>query len=122
MSGDPPFLITPPSPLIVLVMVSDMPPTLKMQSPCNVTGPSNSVVAEVPLLTVVADPFPLKTKFLFQATLSAENESSAPDSTMLVPLGSPMPGVRPENSMIPCRSEEHTSELQSLRHLVCRLL
>src|ERR1035438_1865810 len=23
---------------------------------------------------------------------------------------------------IPCRSEEHTSELQSLRHLVCRLL
>src|SRR5437899_5945153 len=22
----------------------------------------------------------------------------------------------------PCRSEEHTSELQSLRHLVCRLL
>src|ERR1035438_6077488 len=25
-------------------------------------------------------------------------------------------------SMCPCRSEEHTSELQSLRHLVCRLL
>src|SRR5437899_4708883 len=24
--------------------------------------------------------------------------------------------------IIPCRSEEHTSELQSLRHLVCRLL
>src|ERR1039458_6855541 len=23
---------------------------------------------------------------------------------------------------MPCRSEEHTSELQSLRHLVCRLL
>src|SRR5262245_65373539 len=28
-------------------------------------------------------------------------------------------GVRPRNSQ---RSEEHTSELQSLRHLVCRLL
>src|ERR1039457_6411108 len=83
-------------------LVSDMPPTLKMQSPCNVTGPSNSVVAEVPLLTVVDDPFPLKTKFLFQATLSAENESSAPASTMLVKVGSPMPGVRPENSMMPC--------------------
>src|SRR5262245_62691956 len=25
-------------------------------------------------------------------------------------------------SSTPCRSEEHTSELQSLRHLVCRLL
>src|SRR5258705_1122061 len=29
-------------------------------------------------------------------------------------LGPPVP--------CPCRSEEHTSELQSLRHLVCRLL
>src|SRR5205814_8647976 len=27
-----------------------------------------------------------------------------------------------ENQKIACRSEEHTSELQSLRHLVCRLL
>src|SRR5262245_66272303 len=30
----------------------------------------------------------------------------------------PGPGARPEAT----RSEEHTSELQSLRHLVCRLL
>src|SRR5262245_64613798 len=30
----------------------------------------------------------------------------------------PMPGLVGG----PCRSEEHTSELQSLRHLVCRLL
>src|SRR5262245_62532794 len=28
----------------------------------------------------------------------------------------------PETSGLPTRSEEHTSELQSLRHLVCRLL
>src|SRR5947199_2914734 len=28
----------------------------------------------------------------------------------------------PSNSPSPVRSEEHTSELQSLRHLVCRLL
>src|SRR5205814_9173857 len=29
---------------------------------------------------------------------------------------------RSEYSFLPVRSEEHTSELQSLRHLVCRLL
>src|SRR5205814_10281641 len=28
----------------------------------------------------------------------------------------------PQPSGLECRSEEHTSELQSLRHLVCRLL
>src|ERR1035438_10630578 len=36
------------------------------------------------------------------------------------------PGLYPNNGRIPqkilTRSEEHTSELQSLRHLVCRLL
>src|ERR1035438_8615367 len=45
-------------------------------------------------------------------------------------LGFPSPfhhdPVRGMNSALPlrslCRSEEHTSELQSLRHLVCRLL
>src|SRR5262245_65205137 len=31
----------------------------------------------------------------------------------------PLPGTR---NSLPPRSEEHTSELQSLRHLVCRLL
>src|SRR5262245_34905219 len=31
-------------------------------------------------------------------------------------------GVRPGRHRRPGRSEEHTSELQSLRHLVCRLL
>src|SRR5262245_64927181 len=29
---------------------------------------------------------------------------------------------RPQVQTASCRSEEHTSELQSLRHLVCRLL
>src|ERR1039458_3507826 len=32
------------------------------------------------------------------------------------------PAARPARSARPPRSEEHTSELQSLRHLVCRLL
>src|SRR5947199_5039255 len=31
-------------------------------------------------------------------------------------------GQRPETEVVHHRSEEHTSELQSLRHLVCRLL
>src|ERR1035438_1082696 len=30
--------------------------------------------------------------------------------------------IAPQAPEIPSRSEEHTSELQSLRHLVCRLL
>src|SRR5205814_10715380 len=36
----------------------------------------------------------------------------------------PPPGrrCRPARARLPARSEEHTSELQSLRHLVCRLL
>src|SRR5262245_63250341 len=34
-----------------------------------------------------------------------------------------VPSARtPKAGDIPCKSEEHTSELQSLRHLVCRLL
>src|ERR1035441_7870717 len=32
------------------------------------------------------------------------------------------PNRNPESELRPYRSEEHTSELQSLRHLVCRLL
>src|SRR5205814_8633996 len=32
------------------------------------------------------------------------------------------PPLREATARIPSRSEEHTSELQSLRHLVCRLL
>src|ERR1035441_10263922 len=40
--------------------------------------------------------------------------------------GSPNPntvaGVGVSNGLFTVRSEEHTSELQSLRHLVCRLL
>src|ERR1035441_3515737 len=39
-------------------------------------------------------------------------------SHLLVFLVHPVPGIQAAD----CRSEEHTSELQSLRHLVCRLL
>src|SRR2546425_3858463 len=37
-------------------------------------------------------------------------------------LGTPRPGRRAGRSRGPARSEEHTSELQSLAYLVCRLL
>src|SRR5258705_1740312 len=37
-------------------------------------------------------------------------------------MGTCPPSPAAALSMLPTRSEEHTSELQSLRHLVCRLL
>src|ERR1035438_10576022 len=41
----------------------------------------------------------------------------------IVPAAMPDPiPVLPEGALTMTRSEEHTSELQSLRHLVCRLL
>src|SRR5438045_5852890 len=49
-------------------------------------------------------------------------------STFAVTTRSPLSRVRRSKTAIAChaidglRSEEHTSELQSLRHLVCRLL
>src|SRR5262245_63131753 len=39
-----------------------------------------------------------------------------------VKAGTPVFSVGQPISMVAARSEEHTSELQSLRHLVCRLL
>src|ERR1035441_10990290 len=48
-------------------------------------------------------------------TLTAAESGSTSPSTPSTPLAAPPPTAA-------CRSEEHTSELQSLRHLVCRLL
>src|SRR5262245_66522798 len=46
--------------------------------------------------------------------------ASPPASVPRRPL--PRPCCSPPCAALPRRSEEHTSELQSLRHLVCRLL
>src|SRR5438552_10057538 len=46
--------------------------------------------------------------------------SFPPSSGSARRIGSPMPAAR--SSASPARSEEHTSELQSPDHLVCRLL
>src|SRR5258705_9093290 len=55
---------------------------------------------------------------------SSEFESGTNSSTPPTPTPSPQPP--PPSPELPsdsnARSEEHTSELQSLRHLVCRLL
>src|SRR5258705_8357664 len=56
---------------------------------------------------------------------SATRMLATPSATFQSPVGSAAKAgvkqVAKKKSAI-CRSEEHTSELQSLRHLVCRLL
>src|SRR5438045_4787685 len=66
-------------------------------------------------LPLVRSPFPYTTLFrsLPSSQISALFEDRARNPSCVTPL----PIQR-----LPARSEEHTSELQSLRHLVCRLL
>src|SRR5262245_62489370 len=49
--------------------------------------------------------------------IRTDTETATVEAVFEVPPRSPAAGVLDE-----ARSEEHTSELQSLRHLVCRLL
>src|SRR5437899_9244803 len=58
-----------------------------------------------------------------------EPQPTVPQLQQECPEGPPRPAARdqppptlPLEGVLPDRSEEHTSELQSLRHLVCRLL
>src|SRR5258705_6125387 len=61
--------------------------------------------------------FPYTTLFRSDALLARALRDVLPDDRELVPH------VHAERVLDrPVRSEEHTSELQSLRHLVCRLL
>src|SRR5262247_2213163 len=59
-----------------------------------------------------------------QPSLEALRQRPAPALASMGPGARPRPGLRGERSPPDHRrrSEEHTSELQSLRHLVCRLL
>src|SRR5262245_63856954 len=52
----------------------------------------------------------------------ARRGSGAPGASIQVPTMSVRAGSAALAGGAPRRSEEHTSELQSLRHLVCRLL
>src|ERR1035438_10747068 len=62
------------------------------------------------------------------ATMTPSHPSSPPPHSAIPPAATivgraPASAVpTPGGSAAPARSEEHTSELQSLRHLVCRLL
>src|ERR1035441_11051190 len=63
--------------------------------------------------------------FFFNDTATTEIYTlSLHDALPICRWFSPVPGTPPARTMRPntTRSEEHTSELQSLRHLVCRLL
>src|SRR5437899_4594178 len=55
----------------------------------------------------------------YRNRLVFSEESEAVDSIAIIP-NQMMAGIQPFQTL--GRSEEHTSELQSLRHLVCRLL
>src|SRR5258706_5809687 len=67
--------------------------------------------------------FPYTTLFRSEAPAPASPPSSAPPATV---APAPRPATPPPSPRSPpsppARSEEHTSELQSLTNLVCRLL
>src|SRR5262245_64050802 len=54
-----------------------------------------------------------------RSTGSTERMRSIREHSTTTP---PPSAIAPPERPVPARSEEHTSELQSLRHLVCRLL
>src|SRR5438045_4248745 len=64
--------------------------------------------------------FPYTTLFRSDFTADGRIEVDEPDLAPFHQASSESPALL--NSPISNRSEEHTSELQSLRHLVCRLL
>src|ERR1039458_10668380 len=77
------------------------------------------LLACVPTSSLVAFFF-----FVFFLMIRRPPRSTLFPYTTLFRSGFPTPAQRhpPKSSKYVCRSEEHTSELQSLRHLVCRLL
>src|SRR2546425_6307624 len=57
-----------------------------------------------------------------QPARCAEPDERRPDPRDAPGLGGEPAGLRGQDARLPGRSEEHTSELQSLAYLVCRLL
>src|SRR5258705_8909422 len=62
---------------------------------------------------------PRSTLFPYTTLFRSEARRPRPKPAIVEPDIAPPIGTR---RVARCRSEEHTSELQSLRHLVCRLL
>src|SRR5437016_8713072 len=84
-----------------------------------------------PTITSSSDPAPPRSSPPFQCesliparvrTCSNAKLAAAAPPAILIPRFSPDRPRRHENSPQESRSEEHTSELQSLTNLVCRLL
>src|SRR5258705_3679347 len=70
---------------------------------------------------------PRSTLFPYTTLFRSHREKLVPKTGRILPpcpplLSHPIRTIQNPKSKIYLRSEEHTSELQSLRHLVCRLL
>src|SRR5438093_5871688 len=66
---------------------------------------------------------PISTLFPYTTLFRSFEHFVLPDGARLACVFLvPSPELRPESSLEHARSEEHTSELQSLTNLVCRLL
>src|SRR5256884_1356401 len=78
---------------------------------------SNAISASNPASTKV--PSCLFSRRRLGEASRATNRSGHPSSSISIAT---TPSARPTNRSSPERSEEHTSELQSRLHLVCRLL
>src|SRR5205814_6359896 len=80
-----------------------------------------------PYTTLFRSPFALAMAAATRPLASADRKRSACGAGMVALIGSDRPSASVMQAMVLAealglRSEEHTSELQSLRHLVCRLL
>src|SRR5690349_24016568 len=66
--------------------------------------------------------FPYTTLFRSGTSRQATARTRKPCADSAEKVASEIRRVSASSAMMPCRSEEHTSELQSRRDLVCRLL
>src|SRR5437016_9741571 len=62
-----------------------------------------------------------RTRYLYVVSCSAPTGPRGGSRWVEMPISAPMPNSPPSANWVE-RSEEHTSELQSLTNLVCRLL
>src|SRR3712207_7342612 len=85
---------------------------------------NDTATAEIYTLSL-HDALPIYTKALFTRTcqlISAPARRSVSATEQYLLMDSSQARLAFSASILPCRSEEHTSELQSRQYLVCRLL
>src|SRR5207253_10153443 len=93
------------------------------------TAPARSAIYTLSLhdaLPILAEPDSVRTRRLEPVEADAAGTARDPErSRALAVAGAVATGVHEQRRLreeLPARSEEHTSELQSRGHLVCRLL